>query len=139
MGEINNAERKDLFETRLIGFLLANVIKKDAFEGCNEIAAIMSQKTGKNVKGQTVHFINQGKVFAKKWFITTALEWALKEGWMPTDIKDWEHLIWTTMGKKQSALGGDNSKVYLALAELSGKPEILFENNYKHILDNNYG
>jgi len=64
---------------------------------------------------------------------------ALINGWMPLEMKDWMHIIWTLTGKKQSAEGGNNDEIYKKLADLSGKTEFNFEQNYNLLMDKSYG
>lgn len=140
MSKSNSEERKDLFESRLINHLINRVYSdSSAYDACDQIADELSSRTGKNVRGQVVHFTMKGQSYAKKWFIEALMKWALDTGWMPSDLKDWEHLVWTITGKKQSVQGGDNTAIYKALAELCGKPEVIFETNYRQLLDNSYG
>ncbi|WP_339145144.1 hypothetical protein [Pseudoalteromonas galatheae] len=118
---------KDLFESRLIDHLAD---QSDVGGDYDKLAAILTAYTGKNVSGRSIVFMSRGACFAKKWLLMALFELSLKSGWMPSSIADWENVIWTLTGKKQSVLGGDNTKIFEQLADISNKPELVFENNF---------
>ena len=123
--------KKELFESRLLLYIAEDSSIKNDYD---TLAVLLSDKTGKKVNGRTINFMVKGESYAKKWMLTALLDVSFNMGWMPDTVSDWEHLIWTLTGKKQSVFGGDNTIVYQQLAELSNKPEILFENNFNEII-----
>ncbi|MFT5162450.1 MAG: hypothetical protein ACI9FJ_001026 [Alteromonadaceae bacterium] len=123
-------KENDTFESRLIRYLVTLPDIKGSYD---VLAKALSHNTGKEIDGRKVTYLSKGQSYAKKWLIMAMFQLALENGWMPTDLKDWEFIIWTLTGKKQSVLGGDNSQIYNQLADMADKAEIIFENNFSQI------
>lgn len=135
MNNIND-EKNDLFEARLIEVLTDLPFIKNSL---GNIALALEKQTGKAWNKKKLFYMVKGEGYAKQWQIESMLKMALLNGWMPSELKDWMHIIWTLTGKKQSAEGGDNSDIYKKLADISNKAEIIFEQNYKSLMEKSYG
>jgi hypothetical protein len=129
-------EKIDLFETHLIGFLTA---LPEIENSLGNLAIALESTTGKSWNKKKLYYMVKGEGYAKQWQIIAMLEMALKNGWLPNEMKDWMHIIWTLTGKRQSAEGGNNDEIYLKLADMSGKAEFIFQQNYKLLMEKNYG
>ncbi len=128
-------DRKELFESRLINVLITLPFANNSL---GNLAVALEVNTGKAWNKKKLFYMQKGEGYAKQWQLTAMLEMALKNGWMPQEMKDWMHIIWTLTGKKQSAEGGSNSEVYKKLAELSDKNEFIFKNNYDMLMEKRY-
>ncbi|MBQ4839810.1 hypothetical protein [Pseudoalteromonas luteoviolacea] len=125
------SQKNELFEARLLVHLLKTEVVKNDYD---VLAAILSQKTGKNVTARNIFYMVKGESYAKKWLILALLELSLKSSWMPSSIADWENLIWTITGKKQPVQGGDNSGIFEKLAEMADKNCQYFEQNFELVV-----
>lgn len=130
-----NETPKNLFESRLIHHLANQAEINNCYD---TLAELVSLKTGKNVNGRTITFMSRGETYAKKWLLSALFELALQSGWMPQSLQDWENIVWTITGKKQSVLGGDNSAIYEKLADIADKPEIIFADNFNRLMNEKY-
>lgn len=128
--------KNDLFESRLIEILIALPSLKNSL---GNLAQALENQTGKSWNKKKLFYMSTGDGYAKQWQIESMLTMALLNGWMPTEMKDWMHIIWTLTGKKQPVEGGYNDEIYKKLADMSGKSEFIFENNYKSLMENSYG
>jgi hypothetical protein len=131
------SQDKILFESILIHY----VARCGSFgNDYDKLAEYLSKVTGKSIDGRKITFMARGEKYAKKWLIEQLLSLALNNGWMPSNVEEWTHVIWTLTGKKQSIFGGDNSQIYRQLADVSGKPEIIFEQCFNRVIEENrYG
>ena len=129
-------DKSDLFEARLIEVLVAIPSLKNSL---GNLALALESQTGKAWNKKKLYYMLKNEGYAKQWQLEAMLKMALLNNWMPSEIKDWMHIIWTLTGKKQSAEGGYNGEIYKTLAELSDKSEFLFEQNYKLLMEKGYG
>jgi len=128
IGNPTNINTKLLFESVLI----QHIAKHEDFNNNYDLLAeFLSKESGKIIDGRKITFMSRGEAYAKKWLIICLLKSALEYAWLPSTVDDWTHVIWTLTGKKQSIYGGDNTDVYRQLEDLSGKPEIIFEQKYQ--------
>ncbi|GHG06951.1 hypothetical protein [Thalassotalea marina] len=125
-------EDSKLFEQKLVTFLLETDLFNASFD---ELAAFISNQSGRDFIPKKVFYISTGQLYAKKWLLTILMETSLRAGWLPNSVKDWEHIIHTLTGKKQSVRGGDNSQIFRMLADIADKPEVVFQNNFKVIVE----
>ena len=124
-------DKKWLFESVLI----KHIAKHDDFmNDYDRLALYLSADSGKNIDGRKITYMSRGEAYAKKWLILCLLKTALVYGWLPNTPEDWMHIIWTLTGKRQSVYGGDNTLIYEKLADMSGKPECVFEQKYAEML-----
>lgn len=131
-----NQTNKDLFEARLIAFMLS----LPAIDGdIDRLSEVLAKYTQKDVSSKSLFFMSKSQGYAKKWLLMAMLEYSLKSGWMPASLKDWENIVWTLTGKKQSVLGGDNQMIYQQLADIADKPEISFQQNFDQLREGAYG
>jgi len=129
-------DKSDLFEARLIGVLVALPSLNNSL---GNLAVALEKQTGKAWNKKKLFYMLKNEGYAKQWQLEAMLKMALLNGWMPAEMKDWMHIIWTLTGKKQSAEGGYNGDIYRKLAEISGKSELLFEQNYQQLMEKGYG
>lgn len=123
--------KADLFEARLLTHLLTTDVVKNDYD---VLAAILSEKTDKNVTARTIFYMVKGESYAKKWLILALLELSLRSSWVPSTVTDWENLIWTITGKKQPVQGGDNTAIFDKLAQLADKNSHFFAQNFESVV-----
>jgi hypothetical protein len=125
-------KESDLFEARLIRVLTE---LPHLNNGLGNLALALEVQTGKTWNKKKLYYMLKGEGYAKQWQLEAMLRMALINNWLPTNMDDWMHIIWTITGKKQSAQGGYNGEIYQKLAELSDKSELIFEENYKKLME----
>jgi len=129
-------EKSDLFESRLIETLIALPLLNN---NLGNLALALEKQTGKAWYKKKLFYMLKGEGYGKQWQLEAMLKMALVNGWMPSEMRDWMHIIWTLTGKKQSAEGGYNGDIYKKLAEMSDKSEFIFERNYQQLMEQGYG
>ncbi|OES24459.1 hypothetical protein [Alteromonas macleodii] len=136
-GNTTHEAKRDSFESVLIRYVAQQSRFANSYDN---LATFLSAASGKSINGRKITFMARGEAYAKKWLMDLLLKTALQFGWAPSSAEDWEDVIWALTGKRQSVYGGDNQQIYVDLAELSGKPEQLFESNFQEMLqETNYG
>lgn len=135
--KLETEKTRGQFEQALIEYLSSQRAFSNSYD---RLADYLSEKSGKEIDGRKINFLSRGDAYAKKWLIECLLETALIHGWVPFSTEDWENCIWVVTGKRQSVFGGDNTRVYEILADMSGKTEGVFEASYQKMLqESNYG
>lgn len=129
-------DTKRPFETVLIKYI-ANT--RDFKNSYNKLAEYLSNESGKSIDGRKITFMARGEAYAKKWLMSLLLKTALQFGWLPESRMDWEDVVWVLSGKRQSILGGSNEALFKQLADITDKPEVVFETRFCQMMEASHG